>query len=107
MTTPTVKIKARNHPILVSLAMRGGDTPDTGLVFRPEPPGDQGRLEMPAVNIDVGVESAELATLADGLGGGTLSKAEVQAVLEESCPHTATSSRPYIYPTTNVWMGLG
>jgi hypothetical protein len=84
MATSTTKRKARNHPILISLAMRGGDSPDKGLVFRPEPPGDQGRTDMPVVNINVEVESSELKTLLDGLGAGTLSGDEVQAVLDEA-----------------------
>ncbi len=84
MAEHTSKRKTRNHPTLVSLAMRSGDSPETGLVFRPEPPGDQGRVSMPVVKINVKVESSELETLFDGLGGGALSSDEVQAVLEEA-----------------------
>ncbi len=84
MTEHTNKRKARNHPTLVSLAMRGGDSPEKGLVFRPEPPGDQGRLYMPIVEIDVDVKSSEMERLFEGLGGGALSEDEVRAVLEEA-----------------------
>ncbi|MCK4793824.1 MAG: hypothetical protein KAV87_59395, partial [Desulfobacteraceae bacterium] len=84
MTEHTNKRKARNHPALVSLAMRGGDSAEEGLVFRPEPPGDQGRIGMSVVKINVAVESSELETLFGGLGGGALSSDEVRAVLEEA-----------------------
>lgn len=80
----TSKRQARNHPTLISLAMRGGDSPEKGLVFRPEPPGDQGRIGMSVVKINVAVESSELETLFGGLGGGALSSDEVRAVLEEA-----------------------
>ncbi len=79
-----VKRQARNHPVLISLAMYGGDTPDKGLVFRPEPPGDTGRLKLSVVNIAVDVEDAELATLCAGLKGSALSTDEVEAVLDEA-----------------------
>ncbi len=78
------KSKARNHPILVSLAMCRSDTGEKGLVFRPEPPGDQGRLDLAVVEINVEVEETELETLFDGLGSGALSKDDVWAVLEEA-----------------------
>jgi hypothetical protein len=77
--------KARNHPKLISLAMKGSmDSPGEGLVFRPEPPGDQGRLELPVVSINIGVEAAELESIYSGLYGGGLLKEDVLAVLEEA-----------------------
>lgn len=79
----TGKRKARNHPILISLAMRSSDSSEDGLVFRPEPPGDQGRLDLPVVKINVDVENSEVETIYNGLGGGALSQDDVLAVLEE------------------------
>jgi len=77
--------KARSHPKLISLAMKGSrDSPGEGLVFRPEPPGNQGRLELTVVNIDIGVEAFELASIYNGLYGGGLLKEDVLAVLEEA-----------------------
>ncbi|HEX9897374.1 MAG TPA: hypothetical protein VGA85_06935 [Dehalococcoidales bacterium] len=84
MLEQTTRSKARNHPVLISLAMRSGGPPRRGLVFRPEPPGDQGRLDLPVVEINVEVEGSELETLFDGLRGGALSNYEVRAVLDEA-----------------------
>lgn len=78
------KRKARKHPIIISLAMRSSDSCEDGLVFRPEPPGDQGRLELPVMKINVEVEDPELETIYNALGGGALSKDDVLAVLEEA-----------------------
>ena len=79
------KRKARNHSKLISLAMQGSSvSPEEGLVFRPEPPGDQGRLELPIVNINVDAEASELESIYNGLGGGALLKEDVLAVLEEA-----------------------
>jgi hypothetical protein len=75
--------KARRIPNLVSLALGGSSSPKPGLVFRPEPPGDQGRLKMPVVTIKVAVEKSEMETLYRGLEGGALSAGEVSAVLDE------------------------
>ena len=76
--------QAREHPVLISLAMRSDGSREDGLVFRPAPPGDQGRLDLPIVNVSVDVEPAEMKTLCDGLGAGVLSQDEVRAVLEEA-----------------------
>lgn len=88
-----VNKKARNHPILISLAMFGGDTPEKGLVFRPTPPGDEGRVKLPVVNIEIDAEESDLDMLCAGLKGSALSIDEVQAVVDEaktlygvSCP---------------------
>jgi len=85
--------KARPHPVLVSLAMRSARGGSEGLRFRPEPPGDRGRLELPVVEIEVRAEASELDTLVEGLANGVLSRDDVQAVLDEarfeygvSCP---------------------
>lgn len=78
------KRKARKHPILISLAMRSDESSDDGLVFRPEPPGDQGRLDLPVKEIKVEVEDSELETIYNGLGSGALSKDDVEAVLGEA-----------------------
>jgi hypothetical protein len=76
---------ARNHPKLISLVMKGSmESPKEGLVFRPEPPGDQERLELTIMNIDIGVEASELKLIYSGLYGGGLLKEEVLAVLEEA-----------------------
>ncbi|MCJ7576710.1 MAG: hypothetical protein MUO80_08605 [Dehalococcoidia bacterium] len=84
MVKHTTRRKPRNHPDLISLAMHGGNSPRDGLVFRPEPPGGQGRLHMTIVEINVEVENSELETLFEGLEGGALATDEVQAVLEEA-----------------------
>ena len=83
-TKDSTKRKARNHPMLISLAMRSSDSSEDGLVFRPEPPGDQGRLDLPVVKINVEVEDSEVETIYNGLGGGALSQDDVLAVLEEA-----------------------
>lgn len=81
----TIKRNARSHPKLISLAMQGRmDSPGGGLVFRPEPPGDQGRLELTIVNVEIGVEASELEVIYSGLYGGGLLLEEVLAVLEEA-----------------------
>ena len=82
--TRSQKKKARNHPILISLAMGGGDSPKDGLVFRPEPPGDNGRLSLPVETVEIDVLSSELQTIYDGLKTGALSRDDVEAVIEES-----------------------
>lgn len=76
--------KTRGHPELISRAMQDADSTGKGLVFRPDPPGDQGRLDLPIVAIDIDTENDELATLLEGLGGGALSKNDVLAILEEA-----------------------
>ena len=81
----TRKHKARNYSKLISLAMKGSkDSLGEGLVFRPEPPGDRGRLELTVVNIDIGVEASELEWIYNGLYEGGLLKEDVLAVLEEA-----------------------
>lgn len=70
--------------MLISRAMQDADSTGKGLVFRPEPPGDQRRLDLPIVAIDINAETDELETLFEGLGGGALSKDDVRAVLEEA-----------------------
>jgi hypothetical protein len=76
------KRKTRGLPDLISRAMQDADSTGNGLVFRPEPPGDQGRLDLPIVTIDIDVETDELETLFEGLGSGALSKDDVLAVLK-------------------------
>jgi hypothetical protein len=78
----TKKRKTRGLPVLIERALQDADSTGQGLVFRPDPPGDQGRLDLPVVEIDIDVETDELETLFDGLGGGALSKDDVLAVLE-------------------------
>ncbi len=76
---------ARNHPKLISLVMKGSkDSPEAGLVFRPEPPGDHGRLALAIINIETGIEASELTTIYSSLYGGAFLKGEVLAVLEEA-----------------------
>ena len=84
MEKHATKRKPRSQPDLIALAMHCGDSSGKGLIFRPEPPGDQGRLDMPIVEVNVEVESFELEILFDGLGGGALITDEVQVVLEEA-----------------------
>ncbi|UCC40967.1 MAG: hypothetical protein JSV96_05915 [Candidatus Aminicenantes bacterium] len=83
-TTDSIKSKARRHPILISLAMRSTESSEDGLVFRPEPPGDQGRLKLPVVKIRIELEDSEMETILKGLEGGALSQVDVLAVLEET-----------------------
>ena|SRR5689334_434300 len=72
--------QARLHPTLISLALGEGPS---GLVFRPEPPGDEGRLHLPRVDVSIDVRADELRCLMEGLAGGALLSEDVRAVLTE------------------------
>lgn len=93
MAKDTTKRKPRSHPDLIALAMRGGDSPGKGLVFRPEPPGDQGRLDMPIVEINVEVENSELEMLFDGLGGEPLPPMKCRQSWKKQNLNTMSSAR--------------
>jgi hypothetical protein len=77
------KRRARISPILVSLVMGGGSSPASGLIFRPEPPGDQGRLALPVKELLVEAEDGEMRTLVAGLEAGALGKDDLLGVLDE------------------------
>jgi hypothetical protein len=80
-----VKRKTRNLPKLLVLAMKGSRESDgEGLIFRPEPPGDRGRLELTTVTVDVNVKALELEMIFNGLSRGGLLKEDVIAILEEA-----------------------
>lgn len=76
-------IQARKIPQLIALALGDGSL-GRGLVFRPEPPGDQGRLRMPVVQVPVQLERGEWNDIVNGLRAGVLSGEDVRAVLDEA-----------------------
>ncbi|HEX6901657.1 MAG TPA: hypothetical protein VF789_18155 [Thermoanaerobaculia bacterium] len=73
---------ARKHPNLIAMALNDG-RPGRGLVFRPEPPGDQGRLRMPVAGIPIQLAETEWNDLVSGLEAGVLTLEDVRAVLDE------------------------
>ncbi|MBZ4418668.1 hypothetical protein [Myxococcus sp. RHSTA-1-4] len=71
--------RTRVRPELVSLALGEGPS----LRFRPEPPGDKGRLKLPEVRVAVDVTAREWEYVLQGLECGALDAGEVEGVLDE------------------------
>lgn len=76
--------KAREHPTLVQRIMRSDGESGEGLVFRPAPPGDAGRLALPTERVEIALEEAEFERLLTSLTSGALTRGEVDAVLLEA-----------------------
>ncbi|MBE0636507.1 hypothetical protein IH601_10970 [Candidatus Bipolaricaulota bacterium] len=64
--------------------MRSSGVTSDGLIFRPTPPGDEGRLKLPIIRIPVGIEPDEERALLEALASGALTQQEVEAVLLEA-----------------------